>query len=556
MHSLIRHIGAVLFLLMALPVFAQNNEETKTTTSDEGKSFEKVSFDFKDADLRNVLRIFATKADVNIIAGPDVTGSVTMRLRNVPWEKALGLILDVNGYGFQRDGNIIKVLTSSEMQRQPTQTQVFFLNYAEAKNLEKAISQLLSKDGKVRTDNRSNTVIVTDLPQNLAKIAPVINRLDQQTPQVLVQSMVVETNAVALENVGINWAFLDSYRIGVQGISATYTDSIFASRTNITSKSLSKTFSISNTVQSQRFLSTTGTGSGSQTFNFIPTFTNTRSQSITNTEFASDFVTDQLFDNRQFTDNKLRTLNRTATLSADTLEIFISLLENTTDTKILSAPEVLTTNNQSARILVGEQYPLANYVFNDDTGTLEVQGFTYIDIGIKLDVTPKISPDGYVTLDVVPEIKTRGANIPFAGSTGTVVPIINTQEVEVQAVVKDRETLVIGGLITDDNIEEIIKVPILGDIPFIGARFFTDKSITKNRRNLFVFITPTIVTSKNAGKVVEARRKLLDGHADGIPPKERSFWSPVNEDGNERDLDLELDTVYTGHMGGGSSSSE
>ncbi len=541
MIPIIRRYLALLLLLWAIPTVAQEVNETPITSSDE---FGNVSFDFKNADLRNVLRIFATKADVNIIAGPDVKGTVTMRLRNVPWEKALGLILDVNGYGFQKDSNIIKVLTRIEMQRQPTQTQVFFLNYAEAKKLEKSISQLLSNDGKVRTDQRSNTLIVTDLPQNLTKIAPVIKRLDQQTPQVLVQSMVVETNASALENIGINWAFLDGYGVRVQGISATYSDTSSTSRSNTTTDLNARSAFLSRSFTNTRSV-TNSTTNAFQVNN-----------QISNGETGFDSITDSLTDSDIFLQNPNRQFSQTATISADTLEIMISLLENTTDTKILSAPEVLTTNNQTARILVGEQYPLANYVFNDDTGTLEVQGFTYIDIGIKLHVTPKISPDGYVTLDVKPEIKTRGANVPFAGSTGTVVPIINTQEVEVQAVVKDRETLVIGGLITDDNIEEIVKVPLLGDLPIIGSRLFSDKSVTKRRRNLFVFITPTIVTSKNAADVVEVRRRVLDMHADGIPEKEQSFWSPVTEEGDPRALDLEMEGVYTGKKGSAQSSSE
>jgi len=472
---------------------------------------------------------------VNIIAGPDVKGSVTMRLRNVPWKEALGVILDVNGFGFQRDGNIIKVLSLTEMAQQPTQTQVYFLNYAEGKRLEKSISQLLSKEGTVRTDARSNTLIVTDLPQNLDKITPVIGRLDQQTPQVLVQSMVIETNAVVSEDIGINWAFLDGYGISVTGISATYSDTASTTRTKTSTKILNTSVSTTRTFSSLRTQSSVAPDTSL----------------VFNNEQGADIFGDSLL----VTDTFLRLPNRqlvsTATLTADKLEIFLSFLENTTDSKILSAPEVLTTNNRTARILVGEQYPMANYVFNDDTGTLEVQGFNYIDIGIKLYVTPKISPDGYVTLDVKPEIKTRGANVPFAGATGTVVPIINTQEVEVQAVVKDRETLVIGGLITDDTIESIIKVPFLGDLPFIGARLFSDKSITKNRRNLFVFITPTIVTSKNANDVVEVRRRILDGASSGFPGKKDSFWSSFDPSGEERDLDLELNDVYTGHMGQG-----
>lgn len=550
MNSFFR-IAALSFICLALPLSAQQQTKQNQSEPVSTQNFGSVSFDFKNADLRNVLRIFATKADVNIIAGPDVTGTVTMRLRNVPWEKALGLILDVNGYGFQRDANIIKVLTKAEMSRQPTQTQVYFLNYAEANKLEKSVSQLLSKEGKVRTDKRSNTLIVTDLPQYLAQIAPVVQRLDQQTPQVLVQSMVVETNAEVDENIGVNWRFLDGYGVRVQGLSATYTDTSSSSRTFTSTKILSTFISTTRTFTATRIRTSTGTSSGAAPFSPINTFTNTLSTSLTNGETGSQGLLQSLLDTNTLLRRPAHEYTQTATLSADTLEIVLSFLENTTDSKILSAPEVLTTNNQTARILVGEQYPLANYVFNDDTGTLEVQGFTYIDIGIKLFVTPKISPDGYVTLDVKPEIKTRGASVPFAGSTGTVVPIINTQEVEVQAVVKDRETLVIGGLITDNEKDSVVKVPFFGDLPIIGPRLFQDKSIEKDRRNLFVFITPIIVTSKNANEVAEIRRKIINKHSNGIPKKEQSYWSDFDEEGNAREIDLDTDNVYTGQMGTG-----
>lgn len=541
--------------LLAGAVALQAQEETggeapQVAAVSPTESVGNVSFDFKDADLRNVLRLFATKADVNIIAGPEVKGTVTMRLRDVPWEKALELVLEVNGYGYQKEANVIKVLSRAAMAKQPTQTRVFFLNYADAKKLEKSVSHLLSKDGKIRSDDRSNTLVVTDLPTNLAQIDPVVRRLDQQTPQVLVQSMVVETNANANEDIGINWAFLggDGYRVAIESASATLTHTHSQTRTHTTTKTIQNLNALTTTFSTSefRFGSATAIGPAAVT---ATSMTNSRTNvSQLTRNFADSFDDVNIFRRLP---NEQRTY--TATLSAETLEIFLSFLESTTDTKVLSSPEVLTTNNTTAKILVGEQYPLANYVFNDDTGTLEVQGFTYIDIGIKLFVTPKISPDGYVTLNVKPEIKTRGDSVPFAGSTGTIVPIINTQEAEVNAVVKDRETLVIGGLITDNTSNVVTKLPLLGDIPIIGPRLFSDTSISKDRRNIFIFVTPTIVTSKNAAEVANQRRKILDKHVD-FPDKKKSFWSKFGEKGEKREVGLDLDEVYTGQKAGGSSA--
>ena len=150
-----------------------------------------VSVDFKDADIRQVLRILSLKSGVDIVAGPDVEGLVTIKLTNVPWEQALGLILRTYGFTYERQGNIVRVMTLDALEQEALATKVFPLDYAKAKEVPDVIKEMLSDRGKVKFDERTNTVIVTDIPTTLFQIAEVIGRLDQRTPQVLDRKSVV-----------------------------------------------------------------------------------------------------------------------------------------------------------------------------------------------------------------------------------------------------------------------------------------------------------------------------------------------------------------------------
>src|SRR3989338_8453862 len=164
-----------------------------------------VTLDFKDADINNVLRILSLKSGVNIVAGPEVQGTVTIRLSDVPWDRALEVVLRTYGYVYEREGNIIRVTTRERVEQEDLTTETFVLNYITAQEVEESISEILSERGKIKSFGRTNTVIVTDVASNITKIGQVIKRLDKATPQAYVDSKVITTELGKTENLGIDW---------------------------------------------------------------------------------------------------------------------------------------------------------------------------------------------------------------------------------------------------------------------------------------------------------------------------------------------------------------
>lgn len=164
-----------------------------------------VTLDFKDADIRSVLRIISLKSGVNIVSGAEVQGLVSIRLSDVPWEKALDVVLKTYGFAYEKDGNIIRVTTLDNLSQEPLETRVFSLTYANAVESQVTLQEMLSERGSMRADERTNLLIVTDIPTNIYKIEKVIDRLDRGTPQVLIESKIVEMSINEAERSGIKW---------------------------------------------------------------------------------------------------------------------------------------------------------------------------------------------------------------------------------------------------------------------------------------------------------------------------------------------------------------
>lgn len=463
-----------------------------------------VTFDFKNADIRNVLRIFSHKTGINIVAGKDVSGNVTITLRDVPWEKALKLVLSINGYGYVRDGNVIKVLTLEQLSLEPLETRVYILNYAKPGDVKGTVEKILSERGMINIDERAGLLIITEVPSKFKDLDLVIERIDTATPQVLIESQFVETTLINGNDVGIKWNFLKEYKFTAGPLVDGYIDT-----------------------RTVTDASEWGTAkAGANTYSYYPNREDLHNRQYggTQTVYDQEWVVGQvLTDDTNTTLGNITTNTRTATLTAAAAELVLSALLSDSGTDILSSPHVVTTDNQTAEIMVGEQYPLANYVFNSDTGRLEVQGFEYKDIGIKLKVTPKISPDGYVTMVLEPEISTKGDNITFGGAAGTTVPTIDTENIKTTVLVKDGDTLLLGGLIKQSDSYTYSQVPFLGDIPLLG-HFFKHKSKTIDKRNLIIFITPTVIKMENARDVTKRKsdeylekRKAIKYNTDLLP---------------------------------------
>ncbi len=401
-----------------------------------------VTLDFREADIRNVLRILSIKSGVNIVPGPEVTGQVTIQLTDVPWEHALQVILETYGYGYDRRNNVIVVTTVENLikrrenakllaEQEPLVSKTFHLNYAKAENVVATIEKMATPRGSVNFDMRTNTVIVRDTPTNLKIIEEIVPTLDETTPQVLIEAKIVETTLSDQENLGIDWT----------------------AKATITGAQRPHTWPFSQT-SSFRYFPDDFPGASS-------------AAGSTNIDFTY------------------------GTLNFNELQAVLQLLKSRTDTEILSNPRIVTLDNQEASITVGQQYPIPTYTYNEEQARLQVSGWEYKDIGILFNVTPHVNNAGFITMDVEPQVTDI---LELVTVENTELPKLSNEAAKTQVMIKGGETLVIAGLIKDKTIDLNKKIPILGDIPLLGLAFQKkEKTVTKT--DMIIFITPHIITA-------------------------------------------------------------
>ena len=431
---------------------ATTSEESAVSAAQTPSPGGLISVDFKDADIRQVLRIISLKSGVDIVAGTDVEGLVTIKLTNVPWEQALEIILRTYGYTYERKGRIVRVMTVAELEKEALATDVFPLNYAKAKEVPDIIGEMLSDRGKIKFDERTNTVIVTDIPSNLFQIKQVVERLDQRTPQALIEAKIVETKLNRNEKLGIDWSS-----------SLTLTN---------TSPTITSTFP---------FL--TGASLGKFGEKFIPQASATASPT-----------------GGSFLGGRVPTTGGTftfGTLGVSTFSTVLNFLNSRTNTNIVSNPSIAVLNNQQAKIHIGAEYPIPNYTIEPTTGKTTISGFSAKNIGTILTVTPHVNPSEEIVVDILPEVIASTEKVEFSTGQGSTVslPQFTIQTAQTQVRIRSGETIAIGGLIKEAKIHKETKVPLLGDIPVVGWLF---KNISKNesagasdpeRQDLLIFLT-------------------------------------------------------------------
>lgn len=409
---------------------------------------QKISLDFKDADIKNVFRLLAEVSGKNIVVTDDVNRKVTVRLIEVPWDQAMDLIIDTNGLGKDERGNVVRISTAarlkserdalaaakkSEENLEPLHTAYLTVNYAKVmkgpndpvgdkdKDLVEKVKALLSPRGKVEADQRTNTLIVRDIKANIEEIQALISRIDTRTPQVLIESNLVETTPTFSRALGIEMESL---------------------------------FNGGRVRTSSRFIANPPFTGGPQP----PPSDNVLI--IPNNGFRFGY-----FGN-----------NITSVLSAAEAE---------GNVKIISRPTVVTLNN------VQSQIESANILrIRTSAATVgEAGNLREIRAGITLKVTPQVSADGFILLN----IEAKSSTLDF-GRTVDGIPQENTREAKANVLVKDGETVVIGGIMKDTSSNSDSGVPYLKDVPVLGW-LFKKSSWQKDFEELIVFITPRILAA-------------------------------------------------------------
>jgi type IV pilus assembly protein PilQ len=436
-----------------------------------------VSLVFKDADIRTVLDTLSYKSGINIVAANDVEGKVNIRLVDVPWETALQIILKNHALTYEKEGNIIRVVTLKSITEEELQSEVFILNYSKAKDVAAAVKETLTERGKVTYDDRTNTIIITDIPTNLYKIKEVIKRLDKRTPQVWIEAKFIETTLDKDDNLGIDW---------------TLKATVSASKRPTT---------LPFDREESPFSRSKGEGGIKEGFgNYLP-----RGNSLT------DFPSTTLPMFPYATKDSFAF----GTLDFSTFKAILEILNKRTDTKIISNPTVTTLDNKEAKVNVSSVFNIPTYERNTSTGAMEITGYTEKPLGVVLTVIPHVNESGDIVVDLKPEVNAFLQWDEFGTGTNTIkAPRFSTRTAETQVMIKSGQTIAIGGLMKETSTKMVNKVPLLGDIPLLGELFKkTEDGV--DTTDLLIFVTVRLIAEDEDDKGLMQRTEKKALHSKG-----------------------------------------
>lgn len=453
-----------------------------------------ISVDFPNAEIRTVLRNVADLYMLNIVIPEGLQGTTSIKLRDVSWKQIFSVVLEPIGYTYIEEGNIIQIISNDTLNFEPPITDIFMLNYAEASDIAATVANMIDveKGGRVQTDARTNSLIVTERQSRMSTIRQVIERLDKPTLQVMIETRFVEVTNQDVSKIGVKWNSLEEFEVKAEGISRGYSnlDTRLGNNTRGTENNTEDNFAeVDLSVGDASISGVPGPRSGQFVNNLM-------GQTLLDASTASDPNLQQSAI-RNLTDlvhggNLQRTTN--AIFSTSQIGYIFSALKRQGNSRLVSHPTVVTLNNQEAEISIGEQFPIPNYQYNEERGSFEVAGFDYKDIGVILKVKPSVNNEGLITLKVNPEVSSRTGEREFGGASGASIPIISTRRTETKISLKDGYTMGLGGLLQASSIEEERKVPLLQKIPGLGA-VFRNKEKDGQKMNLLIFITAKILSS-------------------------------------------------------------
>ncbi|MDQ2868213.1 MAG: hypothetical protein M3R59_07375 [Verrucomicrobiota bacterium] len=406
--------------------------------------------EFQGDDVGQVLRLLARQAKINMVVSEQVQGTVTMRLEDVTALEAIAIIVKAKGLFLDQIDKVYYIKTAAEKTAEPTESDSYTFSYSRAKDVAPLVASQLSSKDAPQVDERTNTIFFRETRSNIDNVRKLLAKIDRPTKQVMIEARLVEVTANPKQSYGINWA-------GVLGSSTS-----------------AQAVTYGATASSMTAGGTGATGSGST--NGAVQLNNFASQTA-----KSPFGT--LF-------------GQVAILSVPQLSLTLRALNEDTDAEFLANPRIVTADNQQAKIEISRSQPVPQLNFNEQTATAVFGGFQDKKYGNTLVVRPSVNKDNFITLSVKPEIsnKVGDASFTFAGAV-VASPIIDTRSLESNVLIRSGDTLAVGGLMQDEVTKGRTKVPLLGDIPGLGY-LFQERLNARTKRNLLVFVTPTIIDSK------------------------------------------------------------
>jgi type IV pilus assembly protein PilQ len=418
--------------------------------------------EFQGDDVGQVLRLLARQAKINMVVSEAVAGTVTMRLEDVTALQAISIIVKAKSLFMDKIDTVYYIKTAQERTAEPTESDSYQFSYSRAKETAPLVaSQLASKDPP-QVDERTNTLFYRETRSNIDAIRKLLVQIDKPTKQVMIEARLVEVTANPKQSFGINWA-------GTVGSSTNAQTFTYGAPTSSTSSS-----------------GAGGTGGTTSTLTGVP----------------GPFALGDPNNNNFFGSLGKLAFGQFAILSVPQFSATLRALNEDNDAEFLANPRVVTADNQQAKIEITRNQPVPQLNFNEQTATAVFGGFQDKIFGNKLLVRPSVNKDNFITLTVKPEISNKVGDQPFVFAGATVTsPIIDTRTLDSNVLIKSGDTLAIGGLLQDEQTKARNKVPILGDMPILGY-LFQERLNARTKRNLLIFVTPTII-SQNYGTGLE-----------------------------------------------------
>ena len=528
---------------------SQEQETAETEIQDSLKASDSVTLDFKDADIHSVLKIMAQKGNINIVPTADVMGTVTIKLTDVAWERALDIVLKSNGFGFQKQGNVILVTKIENIAKiqseEPLRTEIIDLKFLDAQDTMRILIPMMSPRGKIailhtkgqkgwkfgsfqigkkdvsarnleREEEdaprqevisvgtnaagavqatkveyqpaiKSKTLIITDTDASLDRIInTILPKIDRKPKQVLIEARIMEVNVDKLKDIGFNYA------TGSTGV------------TGVTTGSEGVTMTEAN--RNQAKTTTANVGGRTLGSEITPAVFGPKATGIVGTE---PFTTGLEFVYQKLTGTEF--------------EVVLHALEEDVNSNTLSAPRIMTLDNQEASMLVGYHTPILKSTVSGGTGE-EAAKLTqtldyYQEIGIRLNVVPQVSEEGYINMIIHPSITSSSTSVSADSISGNITatinyPVIEVRETQTQILMKDGETIVIGGLLKDVKSKSIIGIPFLSKLPLVGI-FFRRETVDTAKVDLMIFITAHVIKDDefSSEEIARLEKRL------GVAPK-------------------------------------
>jgi type IV pilus assembly protein PilQ len=422
---------------------ASTEGQVEVRTTLEQRMQKKISVDFRDTPIDDVVRIMAEQADVDVVKSPKVTGNVTAKLTNVPLQEALRNILQAHGYDYVSSLNMIRIAPSAELTQEAEKLadKIYRIKYADVKEVEKAIQKYLSQRGSVSSSPGTSNIIVTDTESKIKNIGTFIDEIDRITPQILVEARIYDITSKDKLDLGVEWN---------AGRNTTY-------------------------YTGEDAVIPPGTMGNTKTGDINPFATGIFTGATGKTSGTSGLLKFGWLKN-----------------SVD-IDMVLKAQQNLVNAKLLANPRILVLDNENAKIEIVSEIPYQQ--LSQTSGGGNIGSTEFKKAGVTLEVKAHVTDKGKIRLALKPEFSVKVDTVTFkTGSLEYPQPVIDTRTASTTLLIDDGQTVVLGGLRKKDVSKVTNKVPLLGDIPILGLLFRFDGEDTVNSE-LVVFITPTIVES-------------------------------------------------------------